>query len=171
MHPESVVIYERVLKGEYWPKQYVGTPTTINRSIEILRFLFLKSWSFVITSQHGRHWIGILSPNTGFSRLLKEFQSHRSFYRMNTIMFYGCFFPSVGKGGMRLYSRCTARCFRENATDSLDCIFLIRPKASTGRMFAFGISADVFCICPERESHGNSAIRKGYICWQSTNCG
>ena len=42
MHPESVVIYERVLKGEYWPKQYVGTPTTINRSIEILRFLFFE---------------------------------------------------------------------------------------------------------------------------------
>ena len=42
MKPESVIIYERILHGEYLPKQYVGTPTTLNRSIEIVQYLFFE---------------------------------------------------------------------------------------------------------------------------------
>lgn len=42
MQPESVIIYERVLKGERWPSLYVGTATTKERGIEILRYLFFE---------------------------------------------------------------------------------------------------------------------------------
>ena len=42
MKPESVLVYERVLNGELWPKNYVGTETTKDRSIEILRYLFFE---------------------------------------------------------------------------------------------------------------------------------
>ena len=37
--PESVVIYERVLKGERWPKEYIGNQTSKGRSIEILGYV------------------------------------------------------------------------------------------------------------------------------------
>ena len=40
--PESILVYERVLKGERWPTKYVGTETTKDRSIEILRYLFFE---------------------------------------------------------------------------------------------------------------------------------
>ena len=40
MKPESVIIYERVLNGERWPTQYVGTATSSERTAEILRYLF-----------------------------------------------------------------------------------------------------------------------------------
>ena len=40
--PESILVYERVLKGERWPTKYVGTETTKERSIEILRYLFFE---------------------------------------------------------------------------------------------------------------------------------
>lgn len=42
MKPESILVYERVLNGELWPKNYVGTETTKDRSIEILRYLFFE---------------------------------------------------------------------------------------------------------------------------------
>lgn len=42
MQPESVLIYERVLKGEYWPPKYIGTVTSFERTREILRYLFLE---------------------------------------------------------------------------------------------------------------------------------
>ena len=42
MQPESIIIYERVLKGERWPPQYIGTVTTVDRSRSILRYLFLE---------------------------------------------------------------------------------------------------------------------------------
>ena len=37
--PESVVIYERVLKGERWPKEYIGNQTSKGRSLEILGYV------------------------------------------------------------------------------------------------------------------------------------
>ena len=40
MKPESVIVYERVLNGERWPTQYVGTATSSERTAEILRYLF-----------------------------------------------------------------------------------------------------------------------------------
>ena len=40
--PESILVYERVLKGERWPTKYVGTETTKERSVEILRYLFFE---------------------------------------------------------------------------------------------------------------------------------
>lgn len=42
MQPESVLVYERVLSGELWPEKYIGTQTTKERSIEILRYLFFE---------------------------------------------------------------------------------------------------------------------------------
>ena len=42
MQPEAIIIYERVLKGERWPPQYIGTVTTVDRSRSILRYLFLE---------------------------------------------------------------------------------------------------------------------------------
>lgn len=42
MQPESVVVYERVLKGERWPQKYIGTATSSERSREILRYLFFE---------------------------------------------------------------------------------------------------------------------------------
>ena len=42
MQPEAIIIYERVLKGERWPPQYIGTVTTGDRSRSILRYLFLE---------------------------------------------------------------------------------------------------------------------------------
>ena len=42
MQPESVLIYERVLKGEYWPPKYIGTATSFERTKEILRYLFFE---------------------------------------------------------------------------------------------------------------------------------
>ncbi len=42
MQPESVIIYERNLKGERWPAKYVGTSTSYDRTVEILRYLFLE---------------------------------------------------------------------------------------------------------------------------------
>lgn len=42
MRPESVVIYERVLSGERWPTHYVGTATSNDRAIEILRYLLFE---------------------------------------------------------------------------------------------------------------------------------
>ncbi|HBT65553.1 MAG TPA: hypothetical protein DEB10_12935 [Ruminococcaceae bacterium] len=42
MKPESVIIYERVLKGERWPVKYIGTATTKGRSVEILKYLFFE---------------------------------------------------------------------------------------------------------------------------------
>ena len=42
MQPESVLIYERVLKGEYWPPKYIGTVTSFERTREILRYLFFE---------------------------------------------------------------------------------------------------------------------------------
>lgn len=42
MKPESVIIYERTLRGEPWPSKYIGTPTTKERSLEILRYLFFE---------------------------------------------------------------------------------------------------------------------------------
>lgn len=42
MKPESVVIYERVLCGERWPTHYVGTPTSKDRAVEILRYLLFE---------------------------------------------------------------------------------------------------------------------------------
>lgn len=42
MQPESVIIYERVLKGERWPAKYVGTETSKGRAVEILRYLIFE---------------------------------------------------------------------------------------------------------------------------------
>lgn len=42
MQPESVIVYERVLKGERWPQKYIGTATSSERSREILRYLFFE---------------------------------------------------------------------------------------------------------------------------------
>lgn len=42
MQPESVLIYERVLKGEHWPPMYIGTVTSFERTKEILRYLFFE---------------------------------------------------------------------------------------------------------------------------------
>ena len=45
MQPESVLIYQRVLKGERWPSLYVGTPTTKTRAAEILRYVFFERYN------------------------------------------------------------------------------------------------------------------------------
>lgn len=42
MQPESVIVYERVLKGERWPQKYVGTATSSERTREILRYVFFQ---------------------------------------------------------------------------------------------------------------------------------
>ena len=42
MQPESVIVYERVLSGEHWPYKYVGTATSKERTVEILRYLFFE---------------------------------------------------------------------------------------------------------------------------------
>lgn len=42
MQPESVIVYERVLRGERWPQKYIGTATSSERSREILRYLFFE---------------------------------------------------------------------------------------------------------------------------------
>jgi len=42
MQPESVLIYERVLNGEYWPPLFIGTVTSFERTKEILRYLFFE---------------------------------------------------------------------------------------------------------------------------------
>lgn len=42
MQSETIIIYERVLKGELWPAKYIGTSTTVERSIEIIRYLFFE---------------------------------------------------------------------------------------------------------------------------------
>ncbi len=47
MRPESIIVYERVLKGERWPIKYVGTETTKERSIEILRYLFFEKLQII----------------------------------------------------------------------------------------------------------------------------
>lgn len=47
MQPESVIVYERVLKGEKWPAKYVGTETTKERSVEILRYLFFEKLQII----------------------------------------------------------------------------------------------------------------------------
>lgn len=46
MHPESVLVYERVLQGERWPVKYVGTATTTDRSMEILKYLFFEKLQY-----------------------------------------------------------------------------------------------------------------------------
>ncbi len=45
MQPESVLIYERVLKGEYWPPKYIGTSTSSDRTKEILRYVFFEKYN------------------------------------------------------------------------------------------------------------------------------
>ena len=42
MQPESVIVYERVLKGEKWPAYYVGNETSKGRAIEILRYVIFE---------------------------------------------------------------------------------------------------------------------------------
>ncbi len=44
MQPESVIIYERVLKGEHWPKNYIGTATSYGRTVEILKYVFFEKF-------------------------------------------------------------------------------------------------------------------------------
>lgn len=44
MQPESVLIYQHVLKGEKWPSLYVGTPTTKTRATEILKYVFFERY-------------------------------------------------------------------------------------------------------------------------------